>query len=65
MGGAPPHYIHPCFLHVFSSSTFLGCVSEPWIAPGTLVVISNDEWDHLQPISMQSSPFNAPFCIVQ
>ena len=32
----------------------------PWIALGTLVVINNDEGDHLQAKSVQSTPFNAP-----
>ena len=36
------------------------CVCIPWIALGTLVVINNDEGDHLQAISAQSTTFNAP-----
>ena len=30
----------------------------PWIALGGLVVIKNDEGDHLKAISAQSTPFN-------
>ena len=32
----------------------------PWIALGTLVVTNNDEGEHLQTISAQSTRFNAP-----
>ena len=31
----------------------------PCVALGTLVMISNGEGDHLQPICAQSTPFNA------
>ena len=32
----------------------------PWIALGTVVMIQNDEGDHLQPNYAQPTPFNAP-----
>ena len=55
IGGKEP------FLHTYLSSTFVICVSWPWIELGTLVVINNDEEDQLQSISVPSTPFDTPF----
>ena len=46
--------------YCFFSFTLFGCVGVPCIAIGTLVMMDNDEHEHLQAISMPPTPFNAP-----
>ena len=36
------------------------CAGFLWWALGSLVVMTNDEWEHSQAVSTLSTPFNAP-----